>query len=103
VPPAGASLSPLSAWAVLALASGDAAFTRHVAGLLGDPDRSRGALTAARTGLLELVPRLRERAICRGYAVGAEQLVDILADPLSDGTYIDEYRSGRQERPVRYR
>jgi hypothetical protein len=43
VPPVGAQLAPLSAWAVLALATGDAAFTGHVAGLLADPDRSRPA------------------------------------------------------------
>jgi putative transcriptional regulator (Ypuh-like) len=81
VPPVGAQLAPLSAWAVLALASGDAASTRHVAGLLGDPDRSRARTRLKERGLLELLPRLRERATCRGFVVGAEQLVDILADP----------------------
>src|SRR5438105_3852811 len=40
-PTVGAPLASLSAWAVLALASGDAPFLRHVAGLLSDPDRSR--------------------------------------------------------------
>src|SRR5436190_10822711 len=65
VPPAGAQLAPLSAWAVLALASGDAAFTKQVAGLLGDPDRSRARSRLKERGLLDLVPRLRERAACR--------------------------------------
>jgi hypothetical protein len=32
-------------------------------------------------GLLELLPRVQERATCRGFLIGAEQLVDILADP----------------------
>src|SRR5215204_871193 len=37
----GQSLAQLSAWAVLALASGEGSFPGHVAGLLSDPDRSR--------------------------------------------------------------
>lgn len=81
VPPVGAQLAPLSAWAVLALASGDGAFLKHVAGLLADPDRSRARSRLKERGPLELLPRFRERATCRGFVVGAEQLVDILADP----------------------
>jgi segregation and condensation protein B len=80
VPPAGAQLAPLSAWAVLALASGDGAFLKHVAGLLADPDRSRARSRLKTRGLLELLPRLRERSTCRGFLIGAEQLLDILAD-----------------------
>jgi hypothetical protein len=80
VPPIGAQLAPLSAWAVLALASGDGAFLKHVAGLLADPDRSRARTRLKDRGLLELLPRLRERAACRGFLIGADQLVDILAD-----------------------
>ena len=38
-PPTGALLAPLSAWSILALGSGEAAFRTHVAGLLSDPDR----------------------------------------------------------------
>jgi segregation and condensation protein B len=80
--PVGQALSPSSAWAVLALASGDAAFRDHVAARLSDPDRSR-----ARTRLLErtfdeLLPRLRARASLRRFSVGAETLVDVLGDPL---------------------
>lgn len=81
VRPVGAQLAPLSAWAVLALASGDGAFLKHVAGLLADPDRSRARSRLKERGLLELLPRLRERATCRGFVAGAEQLADIVADP----------------------
>jgi segregation and condensation protein B len=81
MPPAGAQLAPLGAWAVLALASGDGAFLKHVAGLLADPNRSRARSRLKQRGLLGLLSRLRERAICRGFVVGAEQLVGILADP----------------------
>jgi segregation and condensation protein B len=81
LPPAGAQLAPLSAWAVLALASGDGAFLKHVAGLLADPDRSRARSRLKERGLLDLLPRLRERATCRGFLLHAEELVDIIADP----------------------
>jgi segregation and condensation protein B len=80
VPPVGAQLAPLSAWAVLALASGDGAFLKHVAGLLADPDRSRARSRLKERGMVDLVPRLRERATCRGFMIGPEQLVDLLAD-----------------------
>jgi hypothetical protein len=80
VPAVGAQLAPLSAWAVLALASSDVAFLKHIAGLLPDPDRSRARSRLKARGLLELLPRLRERATCRGFLNGAEQLVDTLAD-----------------------
>jgi len=79
-PPVGAQLAPLSAWAILALASADAPFLRHVAGLLSDPDRSRARSRLRRHGLVELLPRLRGRAIERGFVVRAEPLVDLLAD-----------------------
>jgi segregation and condensation protein B len=81
VPPVGAQLAPLSAWAILALASGDGAFLKHVAGLLADPDRSRARSRLKERGLLELLPRLRERATGRGFLIGADQLVELLADP----------------------
>ncbi len=80
-PPVGAQLAPLSAWAILALASADAAVLRHVAGLLSDPDRSRARARLQRHGLLELRPRFRGRAIKRGFVVRAVPLVDLLADP----------------------
>ena len=79
-PPVGALLAPLSAWALLALASGDAAFRGHVAGLLSDPDRSRARTRLRQPGLLALAPRLRDRAVVRRFAVGAENLVALTAD-----------------------
>ncbi len=79
-PPVGALLAPLSAWALLALASGDAAFRGHVAGLLSDPDRSRARTRLRQPGLRALAPRLRDRAVVRGFAVGPEALVAIAAD-----------------------
>ena len=59
--PPGAQLAPPSAWAVLALASGDAAFRAHVAGRLSDPDRSRARTRLAERGFPTLVPRLHDR------------------------------------------
>src|ERR1700674_372687 len=80
-PTVGAPLASLSAWAVLALGSGDAAFLKYVAGLLSDPDRSRARSRLQQQGLLELLPRLRNRATERRFLVGAEPLLDLLADP----------------------
>jgi hypothetical protein len=77
---AGKPLSPNSAWAVLALASGDGAFRTHVGSRLSDPDRSRARGRLQRHRLQALLPRLRGRAIVRRIAVGAEALVDLLAD-----------------------
>jgi len=79
-PPVGAQLAPLSAWAILALASGDAPFLKQVAGLLSDPDRSRARSRLQRLGLLALLPRLRGRATARMFLVPAERLVELLAD-----------------------
>jgi hypothetical protein len=78
---AGAPLASLSAWAVLALGSGDAAFLKQVAGLPSDPDRSRARSRLQQHGLLELLPRLRTRAAERRFLVGAEPLLELLADP----------------------
>jgi excisionase family DNA binding protein len=77
---AGQPLSATSAWAVLALASGDGAFRTHVASRLSDPDRSRARGPLQRHRLHALPPRLRGRVIIRRFAVGAEALVDLLAD-----------------------
>jgi len=78
--PPGAQLAPPSAWAVLALASGDAAFPAHTAGRLSDPDRSRQN-TARRAGFLTLLPRLHGRAGPRSFeASAAERMVDLLTD-----------------------
>jgi segregation and condensation protein B len=79
--PVGQPLSSSSAWAVLALASGDAAFRDHVAARLSDPDRSRARTRLLEQTLAELLPRLRRRAKPRRFAVGAEALVDVLSDP----------------------
>jgi segregation and condensation protein B len=79
-PTAGALLAPLGAWAILALASGDAAFRVRVAGLLSDPDRSRARSRLQRQPFLAQVPRLRARAIDRRFAIAPERLVEILAD-----------------------
>ncbi len=79
--PPGAQLAPPSAWAVLALASGDAAFRAHVASRLSDPDRSRARTRLADRGFLTLVPRLRGRAGARSFeATVPERLVDLLTD-----------------------
>jgi segregation and condensation protein B len=79
--PPGAQLAPPSAWAVLALASGDAAFLAHVASRLSDPDRSRARTRLAERGFPMLVPRLHGRAGPRSFeASAAERLVDLLTD-----------------------
>jgi segregation and condensation protein B len=52
-----------------------------VAARLSDPDRSRARARLVRHGLLELLPRLRGRGTVRRFAVGAELLLDLLADP----------------------
>src|SRR5713226_8010718 len=79
--PPGAQLAPPSAWAVLALASGDAAFRAHVAGRLSDPDRSRAKTRLAERGFLALLPRLHGRAGARSFeASAADRLVDLLSD-----------------------
>jgi hypothetical protein len=74
-------LAPPSAWAILALASGDAAFRAHVAGRLSDPDRSRAKTRLAERGFPTLVSRLRGRADARSFEAGAAaRLVDLLTD-----------------------
>jgi hypothetical protein len=80
-PPVGTQMASLSAWAILALASGDAPFLMQVAGLLSDPDRSRARARLHRLGLLALLPRLRGRATARMFVVPTERLVELLADP----------------------
>jgi hypothetical protein len=80
-PPAGEPISPLGAWAILALASQDTAFRMHLAGRLSDLDRSRARGRLAVRGLLELVPRLRARAVVRRFAADGEALLAILEDP----------------------
>jgi hypothetical protein len=121
-PPVGQPLSPSSAWAVLALASGDAAFRDHVAARLSDPDRPRARTRLQQHSLLELLPRLCGRANPRRFAAGAEALLDILRDPrlvvagpsaaralgwkLPDGSwpveaYVNRVGAGRPRRALR--
>jgi hypothetical protein len=59
----------------------DAAFLKHVAWLLSDPDRSRARSRLHQQGLLALLPRLRNRAAERRFLVGAEPPLELLADP----------------------
>src|SRR6266536_4133966 len=59
----GGPLTPRNAWAIIGLASGDAALAQHCLGLLERrEDVSRARTRLAAQGLLELAPRLRRRA-----------------------------------------
>src|SRR5712691_4438729 len=60
-PPAGEPIKPLGAWAVLALASSDAAFRAHVAARLSQQEQSRARLRLKDRGLPDIVPRLHQR------------------------------------------
>ena len=80
-PPVGEPIGALGAWAVLALASHDAAFRTHVAGRLSDSDRSRAKIRLEQRGLLDLAPRLRARAAVRHFDASAEVLLALLEDP----------------------
>jgi len=80
-PPVGEPIGALGAWAILALASHDAAFRTHVAGRLSDSDRSRAKIRLEQRGLLEVAPRLRARAVVRHFDAGAEALLALLEDP----------------------
>src|SRR5712691_13111230 len=60
-PPAGEPIKPLGAWAVLALASSDAAFRTHVAARLSEQEQSRARLRLKDRGLPDIVPRLHQR------------------------------------------
>jgi segregation and condensation protein B len=66
--PNGAPLSPSTAWAVLALATGDPAMLSHLAGRLSAADRSRSRARLMAGGLLALVPRLARRAVVRRFS-----------------------------------
>jgi segregation and condensation protein B len=62
----GAPLSAHNAWALIALASGEQAFSERCLGLLERPeDISRTRTRLSKVGLLELAPRLRRRASAR--------------------------------------
>ncbi len=80
-PPVGEPIGALGAWAILALASHDAAFRTHVAGRLSDSDRSRARIRLEQRGLLDIAPRLGTRAVVRNFAADAEALLALLEDP----------------------
>jgi len=80
-PSTGEPIGALGAWAILALASHDAAFRTHVAGRLSDSDRSRAKVRLEQRGLLDLAPRLRARAVVRHFDAGAEALLALIEDP----------------------
>jgi segregation and condensation protein B len=79
-PPVGEPIKPLGAWAVLALASSDAAFRAHVASRTSPWEQSRAKRRLERRGLLEIAPRLRPRGVARAYTAGAEALLAVLED-----------------------
>ena len=60
--PVGEPIKPLGAWAILALASSDAAFRAHVAARLSQQEQSRARLRLKDRVLFDVAPRLRQRA-----------------------------------------
>ncbi len=80
-PPTGEPIGALGAWAILALASHDAAFRTHVAGRLSDSDRSRAKIRLEERSLIHLAPRLRARAVVRHFDASGEALVALMEDP----------------------
>jgi segregation and condensation protein B len=78
--PVGEPIKPLGAWAILALASSDAAFRVHVGARLSRWEQSRARLRVKERGLLEIAPRLRQRCVARRYIAGAEALLGVLED-----------------------
>jgi len=79
-PPVGEPIKPLGAWAILALASSDAAFRAHVASRISPWEQSRARRRLDQRGLLEIAPRLRPRAVARTYTASAESLLAVLED-----------------------
>ncbi len=79
--PTGAPLSPSSAWAVLALAVGEAAMLTHLAGRLSAAGRSRARGRLLAEGFLALVPRLGRRAVVRRFSGSAEAATELASDP----------------------
>src|SRR5205807_7170985 len=70
--PVGEPIKPLGACAILALASSDAAFRAHVAARLSPWEQSRTRHRLKDRGLLDIVPRLRQRGVARRYIAGAD-------------------------------
>jgi len=79
-PPVGEPIKPLGAWALLALASSEAAFRAHVASRISPWEQSRAKRRLERRGLIEIAPRLRSRGAARTYTASAESLLAVLED-----------------------
>jgi hypothetical protein len=79
--PVGEPIKPLGAWAILALASSDAAFRAHVGARLSQWEQARARRRLKDRGLLALAPRLRPRGVARRYTASAESLLAVLEDP----------------------
>jgi segregation and condensation protein B len=78
--PVGEPIKPLGAWAILALASSDAAFRAHVASRITAWEQSRAKRRLQRRSLFEIAPRLRNRGVARRYTASAESLLAVLED-----------------------
>jgi segregation and condensation protein B len=78
--PVGEPIKPLGAWAILALSSNDAAFRAHVAARLSRWELSRARRRLQERGMLEIAPRLRQRATARKYTATAESLLVVMED-----------------------
>jgi len=78
----GAPLSPATAWATLALATGDPALVAHLRRLFPDrTERARVRTRLEREGLLAIVPRLHRRAVVRRFSASAEAVEELARDP----------------------
>jgi hypothetical protein len=78
--PVGESIKPLAAWAIVALAGIDAAFRAHVAARLSPWEQSRARRRLKDRDLLDIAPRLRQRATARKYTATAESLLAVMED-----------------------
>jgi segregation and condensation protein B len=77
----GGPLTPRNAWALIGLASGDAALSAHCLGLLERREEvSRSRTRLARDGLLALAPRLRRRAALTVVHVPSAVFVELERD-----------------------
>jgi segregation and condensation protein B len=77
----GGPLTPRNAWAIIGLASGDEALSKHCLGLLERREEvSRIRARLARDGLLELAPRLRRRASLNVVRVPSALFIELEAD-----------------------
>jgi hypothetical protein len=74
-------LAPRSAWAILALAAGDARFAARVADGLDAPEASRARARLKADGLIAVLPLLQARAGRAWCATSAEDLARLFDDP----------------------